>query len=56
MAWSWSGGAAAATMAAALVAALVAAAGTASASPAGGIQPLSKIAVHKATVEIQPPA
>ena len=43
-------------MAAALVAALVAAAGTASASPAEGIQPLSKIAVHKATVEIQPPA
>ena len=56
MAWSWSGGAAAATMAAALVAALVAAAGTASASPAEGIQPLSKIAVHKATVEIQPSA
>jgi len=45
-------------MAAALVVALVAAvamlAGTASASPAEGIQPLSKIAVHKATVEMQP--
>ena len=40
-------------MAAALVAALVALAGRASASPAEGIQPLSKIAVHKATVEIQ---
>jgi len=58
MSWSSSGGAAAATMAAALVAALAAAtlAGTASASPAEGIQPLSNIAVHKATVEIQPPA
>ena len=47
-------------MAAALVAALVAAvatlAGTASASPAEGIQPLSKIAVHKATVKMQPSA
>jgi hypothetical protein len=47
-------------MAAALVVALVAAvamlAGTASASPAEGIQPLSKIAVHKATVEMQPSA
>ena len=58
MSWSSSGGAAAATMAAALVAALAAAtlAGTASASPAEGIQPLSNIAVHKATVEIQPSA
>jgi hypothetical protein len=59
MAWSSSGGAAA-TMTAALVVALVAAvamlAGTASASPAEGIQPLSKIAVHKATVEMQPSA
>jgi hypothetical protein len=47
----------AAAMAVALLAALVAAAatlaGTASASPAEGIQPLSKIAVHKATVEMQ---
>ena len=30
--------------------------GTASASPAEGIQPLSKIAVHMATVEMQPSA
>ena len=50
----------AAAMAVALLAALVAAAatlpGTASASPAEGVQPLSKIAVHKATVEMQPSA
>ena len=41
-----------------MVVALVAATllGTASASPAEGIQPLSKIAVHMATVEIQPSA
>ena len=47
-------------MAVALLVAMVAAAatlpGTASASPAEGIQPLSKIAVHKATVEMQPSA
>jgi hypothetical protein len=49
-------------MAVALLAALVASAamfmlaGTASASPAEGIQPLSKIAVHRATVEMQPSA
>ena len=47
-------------MAVALLVALVAAAatlpGTASASPAEGIQPLSKIVVHKATVEMQPSA
>ena len=41
-------------MAVALVAATLL--GTASASPAEGIQPLSKIAVHKATVEMQPSA
>jgi hypothetical protein len=50
----------AAAMAVALLVALVAAAatlpGTASASPAEGIQPLSKIAVHKATVEMEPSA
>ena len=40
-----------------LVAAAAMLAGTtASASPAEGIQPLSKIAVHKATVEMQPSA
>ena len=50
----------AAAMAVALLVAVVASAatlpGTASASPAEGIQPLSKIAVHKATVEMQPSA
>ena len=32
--------------------AMVAAAATGSASPAEGIQPLSKIAIHKATIEL----
>lgn len=39
-----------------VAAAMLLAAGTATASPADGIQPLSKIAVHKATVEMQPSA
>jgi hypothetical protein len=51
---AWASGGAAAAMAVALVAATLL--GTASASPAEGIQPLSKIAVHKATVEMQPSA
>jgi hypothetical protein len=52
MAWASGGAAAAMAMAVTLAAATLL--GTASASPAEGIQPLSKIAVHKATVEMQP--